>query len=174
MENQPKKWICPHPDCRQKEFNSQGKGGHLYSKHGVRTEDELLEVLKGKEIKLIPYTPGHISKTETVTRVTKHLFETPVSTPVEYTHQTPIKIEQRRVETPVQKHVSETPVKLPNPEPNIRGECELCTGTIEDSNCHEKLYKYDEPGLAEYFIVCQKHWLEIQQEKYKHILKKRN
>src|SRR5271157_2085726 len=98
METQPKLWKCPHPDClNRREFKSQGKGGHLYSIHGVRTEKELLDVMSGKEIRLLPDKPEHVSQTETITRVAKHVSEIPVITRVQTrvtdTCQTPINIE---------------------------------------------------------------------------------
>jgi len=157
--NPQKQWTCP--GCN-KDFNSQGKGGHLYSIHGVRTEKELLEVMSGKEIKLLPYTPEHVSGTETVTRVTKSLFSTPVPTSFENTRQTPINIEKTRVEKHGTQHVSETPVNIPKRE-HICGRCGQWEEMLYDKSYY-KMNDKDHPEWQCFELLCPKCLRELREE----------
>lgn len=50
-----KKWTCP---ICMNSIKSQGKGSHLFSKHGVRSELELAAVLAGQEVVLLSQEPA--------------------------------------------------------------------------------------------------------------------
>ncbi len=119
--------------------------------------------MSGKEIKLLPYTPEHVSGTETVIRVIKHQFTAPVLSPFENTRQKPINIEKTRVKKPLTRHVSETPDNIPSKKrEHYCGRCGQWEEMLYNKSYYIVLYR-DHPEWQCYELLCHKCLRELRE-----------